>query len=473
MAQSFSTTFLGGGGYIYDWSACTRLALVNPDLVASGTKMVIPANVVQFLAYRSTVTKSEDGTTFTLSAPTAKNPFYGDFELNGTMNIPANGDFLVDNYYGALTGSGNIILNGFGRGIGLWGLCDFDGTVTFGIAQQGQNLFVYSSSLTSQVGKVITGNYGDPGIQPQYICFDPQLESGAEPATLVISELSAAIEQGNALSTTPGTYRRRGTQLIVCSNNTIRVSSITGTSCPIGLIAARRGGAGYQVGNPPSFDKGLGNVVLGDHGNRLNYYYVSPMMNVTLAGMHGAYATTTLVFDYRAESNVVNQAEILDLTKMSGCWPNPNVVQIYGFSPANLPHSIRLRAREGERQEASIPLNITDDEWTMPFDFGAADVNSARCETNCKLSIPSSGTVYVTNATTAVDAAYPTEWTEYPVLTTYAGGAPTNDAGESVFNDWEIKFLGKWGKVKVEKVVKDTGLYLRMRQERGFKLIIR
>jgi len=26
---------------------------------------------------------------------------------------------------------------------------------------------------------------------------------------------------------------------------------------------------------------------------------------------------------------------------------------------------------------------------------------------------------------------------------------------------------------KVEKVVKDTGLYLRMRQERGFKLIIR
>ena len=110
----------------------------------------------------------------------------------------------------------------------------------------------------------------------------------------------------------------------------------------------------------------------------------------------------------------------------------------------------------------------------MPFDFGAEDVNPARCETNCRLAdIAAKGTVYVRNDTTAARAAYPSEWTEYPVITTYAGGAPTNEKGESVFNDWTVVPIGKWGQVQIEKVVKDTGLYLRMRRENAFHIIIR
>lgn len=448
--------------------------MVNGNLVAAGTKVVIPTNVVAFLAYDSTVTKSDDGTAFTLSRP-SKCYFYGDVELNGTMTLPGN-DLYARMFYGALTGRGNIELNGFWQYLSVFGSCDFDGTVMFWNSQIGQNLHIYSSSPTSHVGTVSTGDYlqqndkGEWRDAAQYVYFEPKREDAtAEPSVLVISNLNIRMYQDKELATDSGRRRRRGPQLIAYSNNTIRVESITGKECPIGLFA--ESDCNYMVGNPPAFDKGLGNVILGDHGNRNSYYYVSPMMNVTLAGTHGLYSTCSMGFDYRAESNVVNQAEFLDLSGITS-YPNPRSVQIWGYSPANLPRSIRLRYRESQG-DGCIPLNLTDSEWTMPFDFGAADANPARCETNCKLVIPSSGTVYVTNATVAADAAYPTEWTEYPVLTTYAGGAPTNDAGESVFNDWEIRLLGDWRKMKVEKVVKDTGLYLRMRKTSGFKIIIR
>lgn len=452
-------------GLDYNWENCTRLALVNEALVAEGQTVVIPTNVLQFLYYKSTVTKSEDGTSFTLSSP-AGSDIRGDLELNGGMELWGR---YAPSFYGALTGSGVFTLHKFGVGLAIYGMCDFRGTVYFTNSQAKENLRVYSPAATSRVGTVRTHHYGGPGqYGAQYVLFDPQRDVASEPSVLVVSNLLADCKQSNSdgLSSKPGSVRRWGAQLCVYSNNTIRVDKVTGSTCPIGLFAEQDWA--YRVGNPPSFDKGLGNVILGDQGNRANYYYVSPMMNVTLTGNHGAYATTTLTFDYRAESNVVNRAEILDLSKIRS-YPNPDMVQVYGYSPANLPQRVTVRSRE----TTLTPLNLTDAEWTMPFDFGAADVNPARCETNCKLAIPATGTVYVTNATVAADAAYPAKWTEYPVLTTCAGGAPTNDAGASVFDDWEVKPVGEWGQVRVEKVVKDTGLYLRMRQVKGVLVIIR
>lgn len=83
------------------------------------------------------------------------------------------------------------------------------------------------------------------------------------------------------------------------------------------------------------------------------------------------------------------------------------------------------------------------------------------------LNVPA-GSVVKLNGAVVLDAL-PADLT----ITTYAGGAPTNEKGESVFNDWTVVPVGKWGQVRIEKVVKDTGLYLRMRRENAFHIIIR
>lgn len=457
----------------YDWSACTRIAYVGTSFATAGQKLTVPETATA-LFYTSTVTKSEDGTSFTLSSD-KDSTIQADVELNGKFLA---GDGYVPNFQGAVTGSGQITAANWGTPVSFYGPLAFDGHVQLNTSQAGQNVRVYSPTANSSIAKVSMDYqkriYEIGSIPAQYLLFNPTRE-GNEPCTLTIGELSATVGGGTEwdfyLSSATGKYRRTGPQIAVYANNTIKIGSRTGGGWgnrALGLFADTNWN--YKVGDRlPTFDKGLGNVEIGDHGNWDAFYYVSPMMNVKFVGTHGPYFSNKLVCEYRAETHVVNQAEYLDFRGITNDMGD-DAISAHGASPANLPKKILAK----QNRQSRFFVHVYDSEWTMPFDFGAEDVNPARCETNCRLAdIAAKGTVYVRNDTTAAHAAYPSEWTEYPVITTYAGGAPTNEKGESVFNDWTVVPVGKWGQVQIEKVVKDTGLYLRMRRENAFHIIIR
>ncbi len=457
----------------YDWSACTRLAYVGESFATAGQKLTVPETATA-LFYTSTVTKSEDGTSFTLSSD-KDSTIQADVELNGKFLA---GDGYGPNFYGAVTGSGKISVANFGTPINFYGPLVFDGHIELNSVQFGQNIRIYSTEAESSIAKVsmdfrTSNQYLLGSTTAQYLWFNPQNEGGN---VLTIGELATNGGVGgnldSFLSSETGKARRGGSQLIVYGNNTVKISSRSSSGYgyrALGLFADT--GWDYKVGATtlPAFDKGLGNVEIGDHGNFDSLYYVSPMMNVMFVGTHGPYYGTKLTCEYRAETHVVNQAEYLDFSGITNDMGD-DAISAHGASPANLPKKILAK----QNRQSRFFVHVYDSEWTMPFDFGAEDVNPARCETNCRLAdIAAKGTVYVRNDTTAAHAAYPSEWTEYPVITTYAGGAPTNEKGESVFNDWTVVPIGKWGQVQIEKVVKDTGLYLRMRRENAFHIIIR
>lgn len=457
----------------YDWSACTRIAYVGTSFATAGKKVTVPATAT-VLFYTSTVTKSEDGTSFLLSSD-KDSTIQADVELNGEMLAR---DRYVPNFYGTVTGSGQITTANWSIPVSFYGPLAFDGHIQLDTNQFGQNIRIYSSGTESSIGKVsmyfrTNEQYPVGSVPAQYCWFNPQNEGGS---VLTIGELATNGGAGgnldSFLSSETGRARRGGSQLIVYGNNTVKISSRSSSGWnyrALGLFADT--GWDYKVGATtlPAFDKGLGNVEIGDHGNWDALYYVSPMMNVKFVGNHGPYFGSKLACEYRAETHVVNQAEYLDFRGITNDM-GEDAISVHGASPANLPKKILAR----QNRQSRFFVHVYDSEWTMPFDFGAEDVNPGRCETDCRLvDIAAKGTVYVRNDTTAAHAAYPSLWTEYPVITTYAGGAPTNEKGESVFNDWTIVPVGKWGQVQIEKVVKDTGLYLRMRRENAFHIIIR
>lgn len=456
----------------YDWSACTRLAYVGESFATAGQKLTVPETATA-LFYTSTVTKSEDGASFTLSSD-KDSTIQADVEINGELLAR---DRYVPNFYGAVTGSGQITAANWGIPVNFYGPLAFDGHVQLNVSQFGQNIRVYSAETESSIGKVtmdfrVSDQYPLGSVQVQYLWFNPQNEGES---VLSIGELATNGYEGGSLdsflSSETGRAHRGGSQLIVYGNNTVKISSRSskgGHYQALGLFADMNWN--YKVGDtPPAFDKGIGNVEIGDHGNFDSLYYVSPMMNVKFVGTHGPYYGSKLACEYRAETHVVNQAAYLDFSGITNDMGD-DAISAHGASPANLPKKILAK----QNRQSRFFVHVYDSEWTQPFDFGAEDVNPARCETNCRLvDIAAKGTVYVRNDTTAANAKYPLTWTEYPVITTYAGGAPTNEKGESVFNDWTVVPVGKWGQVQIEKVVKDTGLYLRMRRENAFHIIIR
>ncbi len=460
----------------YDWIACTRIAYVGTSFATAGKKVTVPATATA-LFYTSTVTKSEDGTSFSLSSD-KNSTIQADVEINGELPVPGG---YQPRFQGSVTGTGAMDLNGFGTSLGFYGSLSFSGSVAFGASQEAETIRITSTEGVSSLG-VVKSSYlpaKPAGSGPNAVFFTPQDEAGAS-HELTIGELylcgwtsrggGVDVIGGNSLRTETGFARRWGVQLVTYGNDTIRVKNITGQDIPcLGLFADEN--VSYKVdAEEPKFDKGLGNFII--EGNQsTEAFIISPMANVTLTGYHGNYAANRYFF-YTAESSVVNRAQILDFSGIGGSgfdlghehW------RVMGYSPASLPQKIVNHKGRPDR----INIYLSDSEWTMPFDFGAEDVNPARCETDCRyLHVAAKGTVYVRNNTTAAHAAYPSEWTEYPVITTYAGGAPTNEKGESVFNDWTIVPVGKWGQVQIEKVVKDTGLYLRMRRENAFHIIIR
>ena len=196
--------------------------------------------------------------------------------------------------------------------------------------------------------------------------------------------------------------------------------------------------------------------------------YVSPQMNLVFKKYFTRYLYGTHHFtvNYKAESNVVNRATLdasgADATEWFG-----NGFNVVGYAPYNLPR--RITVPNTAKALANSYVKISDAEWTMPFDFGAAnpdDVNPARCETNCKLVIPEEVTVYVRNDTTAGSDVYPDVRTLYPILTCSSGG-------ETTFANTDVQFTGDWSGCKVEKVVTDGGLYISVKRIRGFAISFR
>ena len=100
----------------------------------------------------------------------------------------------------------------------------------------------------------------------------------------------------------------------------------------------------------------------------------------------------------------------------------------------------------------------------MPLDFGAEtnEIDVARCETDAIISIPASGTVVVSNATTA--AGVRPIAGRYPVIT---GSSVVNSAGAlgaAAFADWTVEPVGRWGGCLVLLDKTDTGLWMVVKQ---------
>ena len=166
-------------------------------------------------------------------------------------------------------------------------------------------------------------------------------------------------------------------------------------------------------------------------------------------------------FNYTSESNVVNRGT-LDTTPATVYEYGKQQISVTGYSPWNLPRRITTHANLTNR----MTVVVTDTRWLMPLDFGAEtnEIDVARCETDLKLSVPTTGTVVVSNATTAVDARVVPG--RYPVLTGNSGGAD--------LANWTLELAGKrWGNSTVALEASDKGLWIVVKDLGVTLLIIR
>jgi hypothetical protein len=248
-------------------------------------------------------------------------------------------------------------------------------------------------------------------------------------------------------------FRRWGVLLSTCSNNTIRIGNIARHGA-VHLMACSDGA--YTFGNEPAFDEGFANfeiVHLGKnaqgHADRSPVFYPSPNANLTSTGRFtGNYESAKPSFNYTAESNVVNRAT-LDTTGATVYQHAHQQISITGYSPWNLPRTIRTHSNLKNRTTVAV----TDTRWLMPLDFGAEtnEIDVARCETDAILSVPSAGTVVVSNATTAAGARVVPG--RYPVITGSSGGAP--------LANWTLERAGnRWAGAIVTLEATDKGLWI-------------
>jgi hypothetical protein len=141
---------------------------------------------------------------------------------------------------------------------------------------------------------------------------------------------------------------------------------------------------------------------------------------------------------------------------------------IRGHDPWNLPRTILCH----ENQAATTTNVVTSTRWLMPLDFGAEtdEIDVARCETDGVVSIPESGTVVVSNATTTAGVC-PIKG-RYPVIT---GSSVVNSAGAlgaAAFEDWTLEQVGSWGDYFVQLDKTDTGLWMVVKKP-GFVISVR
>ena len=100
----------------------------------------------------------------------------------------------------------------------------------------------------------------------------------------------------------------------------------------------------------------------------------------------------------------------------------------------------------------------------LSLDFAAApdEVDIAWCETDLKLSVPASGTVVVSNATTAAGVR-PVPG-RYPVITGNSVVNSDGATGADAFANWTVEQVGKWGGCVVLLDKTDTGLWMTVKR---------
>ena len=460
-------------GCTFDFSGCTHLFVTDASVFGSG--FTVPAGMTYLFA-PCTVTVS--GNTASFESQAYSGTIGAPIELNGTNNIGTAMGNVVFN--GALTGgaTGYMQLAGFSRTVTFNGALAYDGTIRLRNSQRNQRVFVYSAEAESRIGTLEGSDWGNDRTDqthgaPQQLVYLPASPTSC---TLVVGNFNQNETGGLLEPDTSGhfQYRRWGVMLSTCSNNTIQVENIARHGA-VHLMACSDGA--YTFGNEPAFDEGFANfefVHLGKNSSgradRRPVFYPSPNVNLSFTGRFtGNYPNTAPSFNYTAESNVVNRGS-LDMSRADSYkWQTQSII-IRGYDPWNLPRTIRCHAN----QAATTTNIVTGTRWLMPLDFGATadEIDVARCETDGALNVPASGTVVVSNATTAAGVG-PIPG-RYPVITGASVVNSDDTTGAAAFADWTVDLAGgNWHGAEVTLDATDTGLWMVVSEGKGTTVIFR
>lgn len=451
-------------GCTFDFSGCTHLLVTDNSVLGSG--FTVP-ELTTLLYLKCNV--SVNGSVASFSTPAGDASIESSLVINGTNTVGNQRGNVI--YNGAVTGAdtGYIELHGFGRHVTFKGALNFGGTIRLRNSQRNQRVIVNAAEAQSKIGTLEGHDWGNDRTDqahgaPQQLLYHPASPS---PCTLFVGSFNQN-EQGGLLEPDASghfSYRRWGVILSTCSNNTICVSNIVRHGA-VHLMACSDGA--YTFGNAPAFDEGFGNfeiVHLGKnaqgHADRAPTFYPSPNANLRFTGRFtGNYNSTTPSFNYTAESNVVNRGT-LDTTAATVCESGKQQLTVTGYSPWNLPRTITTHHALTNR----MTVVVTDTRWLMPLDFAAApgEVDIARCETDLKLSVPTSSvTVVVSNATVAAGVR-PIPG-RYPVITGNSVVNSDGATGADAFANWTVEQVGKWGGCIVELDKTDTGLWMAVKR---------
>ena len=447
-------------GCTVDFSSCTHLLVT--DAAAFGSGFAVPAGMT-YLFGPCMVTV--DGSVASFGSLTNSGVIDVPIELNGTNNIGVAKVNLVFN--DALTGgaTGYMQLAGFGRTVTFNGALNYGGKILLRTSQRNQRVFVNSSESESRIGALEGSDWGNNLMNqihgaPQQLIYTP---ASSTPCMLVVGNFNQN-EQGGLLEPDESGhfhYRRWGVTLATCSNNTIRVENLVKKGA-VHLMASSS--EAYTFGKEPVFDEGFGNFEIGHLGSGANgtahlavVFYPSPKANLKFIGRFmGMYKEVAPSVNYTAESNVVNRAT-LDTTEAELYQYAYQTNNVTGYSPLNLPRTITSHDKlKGKRTR----INVLDSRWVMPMDFGASadEIDYARCETDGTLNVSASGTVVVSNATTAAGVR-PIPG-RYPVITGVSVVNSADATGADAFADWTVERAGRWGVYVVELDKTDAGLWM-------------
>ena len=462
--------FVGGvalsslpAGCTFDFSGCTHL-LVTDNSVFDSSFTVPEFTTLLYLRCNVSV----NGSVASFSTPAGDASIDSPLVINGTNTVGKERGNVIFN--GAVTGAdtGYMELNGFGRHVTFKGALNFGGTIRLRNSQRNQRVIVNSAEAESSIGTLEGNDWGNDRTSetrgaPQQLIYLPASQT---PCTMIVgrfnqNEVGGLLEPDQAGNFR---YRRWGVLLSTCSNNTVCVSNIVRHGA-YHLMACSDGA--YTFGNEPAFDQGFGNfeiVHLGKnaqgHADRSPKFYPSPNVNLKFTGRFtGNYPSTAPSFDYTGESNVVNRGT-LDMSGAESYAHEHQRILITGYSPWNLPRSIKVHPNLA----ATTTNIVTDTRWLMPFDFGAEtnEIDVARCETDAVLSVPASGTVVVSNATTT--AGVRPIAGRYPVITGNSVVNLDGVTGAEAFANWTVEPVGRWGGCLVLLDKTDTGLWMVVKQ---------
>ena len=439
----------------FDFSGATHVLAANPAALGSG--MTVPAGV-NLLLQPVTVTVANGVATFASgsSAYSVSSPL----DIGGKVLVGRKANVVFN---AAVAGSetGHIFMNGWDRTVTFNGPLDFSGLVQINASQRASKVIVKSPDSVARLGKFEASDYDNSRSDKYASREPPQLiyrPTGDGAHTLVVSNFNHRGYGGLAEPSGVSNYRRWGTLLSTCSNNTIKVEDVV-YGGPIHVVAASNGA--YTFGHEPAFDEGFGNfefvnfgyTVAGSHevATVSATFYPSPNVNLKFTGRFvGSY--NQQVFNYTAESNVVNCGTLDMSGSDSYRWngvKDPNV-KVVGYSPWNLPRTIKC-PRVALQHPTVVTVSST--QWRVPLDFREKgdDVSIARCMTDAKLDVPSSGTIVVSRAEGA-ESARPVAG-RYPVITGLSGAAAlanwSLEAEASLLRHCQISLSGD-----------DTGLYV-------------